>query len=151
MNKSDKHIMILQFPNRDRKQPYNLASGQKPLELRIKPRSGLVELDIPMVIDRHYDRAKGVRYGQAMRKSRVLRQGASYGLAGGFGVNGASRSTRDDLRGTFDELPDEILHENFDEANNRGYIMNKITLGGRIVKPENGKPNYCIGVFKGRE
>ena len=42
-NHSNKHIMVLQFPNQERNHPYNASTHQKPLELRIKPKSGLVE------------------------------------------------------------------------------------------------------------
>jgi DNA-directed RNA polymerase-3 subunit RPC5 len=149
INKTEKHIMVLQFPNRDRKQPYNMGSGQKPLELRIKPISGLVEVDIPITVQQCYDQHKGILYGQAMKKSRVLRQGGSYGLAGGLGVNGPVRVPRDDVRNPLEETSEEKLLENFDDSNNNGHVLNKITLGGRIAKPENGKPNYFIGVFKG--
>ncbi|MCJ1249852.1 hypothetical protein MMC30_007078 [Trapelia coarctata] len=150
INKTEKHIMVLQFPNRDRKQPYNMRAGQKPLELRIKPISGLVEVDVPIVVEQCYDQHKGIKYGQALKKSRVLRQGGSYGLAGGLGVNGPVRGPRDDLRNAMEEISEEKLLENFEDSNNKGHVLNKITLGGRIVKPENGKPNYFIGVFKGK-
>lgn len=151
INKTEKHIMVLQFPNRDRKQPYNMGSGEKPLELRIKPISGLVEVDVPIVVQHCYDQPKGIQYGQAMKKSRVLRQGGSYGLAGGLGVNRPVRVPRDDVRNPVEEISEEKLLENFEDSNNKGHVLNKITLGGRIAKPENGKPNYFIGVFKGRK
>ena len=141
--------MVLQFPNRDRKQPYNMRAGQKPLELRIKPISGLVEVDVPIVVEKCYDQLKGIKYGQALKKSKVLRQGGSYGLAGGLGVNGPVRGPRDDIRNATDEISEEKLLENFEDSKNKGHVLNKITLGGRIAKAENGKPNYFIGVFKG--
>ena len=143
--------MVLQFPNRDRKQPYNVKTGQKPLELRVKPISGLVEVDVPIVVEQCYDQHKGIKYGQAIKKSRMLRQGGSYGLAGGLGVSATARGPRDDIRNPIEEVSEEKLLENFEDSNNKGHVLNKITLGGRIAKPENGKPNYFIGVFKGSE
>ncbi|MCJ1318953.1 hypothetical protein MMC15_004285 [Xylographa vitiligo] len=151
VNKTDKHIMVLQFPNRDRKQPYNARSGQKPLRLRIKPKSGLVEVDVPLVIERHYDRVKGAQYGDALRKSRVMQQGNSYGLAGGLGVNGAIRPLRDTTQASAARTSEDDLQENPDAPVNEDRVMNKLILGGRIIKPQNGKPNYYIGVFKGKE
>ena len=149
INKTEKHIMVLQFPNRDRKQPYNSQNGQKPLELRMKPVSGLVEVDVPLVVERCYDKAKGLEYGKAISTSRVLRQGGSYGLAGGLGVNAPARPSRDELNGSTEDSPHEASLENFEDSVSKGLIMNKLTFGGRIIKPENGKPNYYIGVFKG--
>ena len=148
VNKTEKHIMVLQFPNRDRKQPYNARSGQKPLRLRIKPKCGLVEVDVPLVIERHYDQVKGAQYGDALRKSRVMQQGGSYGLAGGLGVNGAIRPARETIQGLAARTSEDDLSENLDGPINEDRVMNKLTLGGRIIKPENGKPNYFIGVFK---
>ncbi|MCJ1288029.1 hypothetical protein MMC26_007382 [Xylographa opegraphella] len=151
VNKTDKHIMVLQFPNRDRKQPYNARSGQKPLRLRIKPKSGLVEVDVPLVIERHYDQVKGAQYGDALRKSRVMQQGNSYGLAGGLGVNGAIRPIRDTTQTSITRTSEDDLLGNPDAPFNEDRLMNKLILGGRIIKPQNGKPNYYIGVFKGKE
>ncbi|MCJ1403513.1 hypothetical protein MMC11_006736 [Xylographa trunciseda] len=151
INKTEKHIMVLQFPNRDRKQPYNARSGQKPLRLRIKPKCGLVEVDVPLVIERHYDRVKGAQYGDALRKSRVMQHGNSHGLAGGLGVNGGIRPVRDAVQASAAHASEDDLLENPDGSINEDRMMNKLTLGGRIIKPQNGKPNYYIGVFKGKE
>lgn len=150
LNRSEKHVMVLQFPTRNRDQPYNARSGQRPTELRIKPKSGLVELDIPMTIDKHFDPEKGIRFGQAINKSKLLQQGGSYGLAGGLGSSVHSRSARYDVRASAGPA-EEVLIENFEDSNNKGYVMNKITLGGRITKPENGKSVNYIGIFKGSE
>ena len=110
-----------------------------------------MEIDVPLVIGRHYDQAKGIHYGQAMKKSRVMQQGGSYGLAGGLGVHGSGRPSRDEVHAPPAEIDPEALLENFEDANNKGHVMNKLTLGGRIAKPQNGKPNYYIGIFKSSE
>ena len=148
-NQSDKPLVILQFPNRDRDQPYNAANKQKPLGLRIKPKCGLVEIDIPMDVHRNFDREKGIEYGEAIRKSKLLQQGGSYGMPGGLGIGGPSRSARDNEQAPNSETSQDVLLKDFDDSNNKGYVMNKITLGGRIMKPLNGKPIMAVGVFKG--
>lgn len=140
--------MILQYPNRDRKQPYHAETGQKPIRLRMKPKCGLVEVDVPLVVERHYDQVKGAQYEEAMRKSRVMQHGGSYGLAGGLGVNGALRPTRDAVYSSVSEAIDKPKAEGSVGSINGEPVMSKITLGGRIVKPQNGKPNYYLGVFK---
>ena len=153
INAPTRKILIIQYPNRDPGQPYSNKTGQKPLELRIKPKCGLVEVDIPMDIHKNYDKEKGIIYGEAMRKSRVLQEGGSYGMAGGLGIGSKPRpTTTGSQASTVEEPSHESLLANFDDANNKGHVMNKITLGGTIVpfKPGND-PNYYIGVFRERE
>ncbi len=153
INVPTKKILVLQYPNRDPGQQYCEATGQKPLELRIKPKCGLVEVDIPMDVHNNFDIEKGVIYGEAMRKSRVLQEGGSYGMAGGLGIGSKPRSTASgNQTSAIEEPTHEFLLENFDDANNKGHVMNKITLGGQVVpfKPGND-PNYHIGIFEGSE
>lgn len=147
-----KHIILFQFPNRGRNQPYNDANHQKPLELRIKPKCGLVEMDIPINVHANFDKEKGILYGEAMRKSQVLQEGGSYGPAGGLGVGGSSRPARGDNHTSGnDEYAVDALLENFEDANNKGHVMNKITLAGQIVPFKVGDPLYFIGAFRGGE
>ena len=149
MNESKKRTLLVQYPNREVGGEYRAANGQKPLELRIKPKTGVVEIDVPMEIHANYDKEKGIEYGEAMRDSRVLQQGGSYGLSGGLGV-GAKSSAKDVRRGPMPEGPSkEKLLENFDDANNKGHVMNNITLGGRIVPFQDGDPIYMYATFKG--
>lgn len=148
LNHSKKRTLLLQYPNRDYGQEYRAVTGQKPLELRIKPKCGLVELDIPMDIHSHFDKEKGIEYGDALRNSRHLQQGGSYGLGGGLGVG--PRPVKDDRRAAQpDGPPPEKLLENFDDSNNKGRVMNKITLGGRIVPFKDGDPIYMTATFRG--
>ncbi len=140
-------LLLLQYPERSRTQPYNDATGQKPLELRIKPNTGMVEVDIPINVHANYDREKGVQWGEAMRNSRVLKEGGSYGVAGGLGIGGVPKKDEDEMEE--DAIPHEALLANFEDANNKGHILNKQTLGGQIVEPRDGDPTYMIGTFRG--
>ena len=149
INPTKMRTMLVQYPNRELGQEYREANGQKPLELRIKPKCGVVEIDIPLNIHVNFDKAKGIEYGEAMRASRHLQQGGSYGLAGGLGV-GPRPLAKDARRAPMPEGPSkEKLLENFDDANNKGHVMNKITLGGRIVPFKAGNPIYMYVTFKG--
>lgn len=153
INQPEKRLMLLQYPNRDIGQPYSDRIGLKPLELRIKPKCGVVEVDVPMIVHSNFDKEKGIQYGQAMRKSRVLQEGSSYGLTGGLrsAVSATRlRSSNQEENPTPDEPSRETLLENFEDANNKGHVMNKLTLGGRIVPWKDGDPIYLLGVFKGR-
>lgn len=148
LNHSRKRTLLLQYPNREFGQEYRAATGQKPLGLRIKPKCGLVELDIPMNIHSNFDKEKGIEYGGALRSSLLLQQGGSYGLGGGFGVG--PRPVKDDRRDLPpDGPPLEKLLEKFDDSNNKGHVMNKITLGGRIVPFKDGDPIYMTATFRG--
>lgn len=139
--------MLIQYPNAQ--EVYRASNGQKPVEIRIKLKCGLVEIDIPLnVHSDHYDKEKGVQYGQALRNSRLLQQGGSYGLAGGLGIG--SKTTKEDRQAAAPEGPSvEKLLENFDDANNKGYVMDKITLGGQIVPYQDGDPIYMVATFSG--
>ena len=151
INDSKKRTLLIQYPNREVGAEYRGANGQKPLELRMKPKTGVVEIDIPMEIHVNYDKEKGIEYGEAMRDSRVLQQGGSYGLSGGLCV-GSKSSANDARRAPMPEGPSkEKLLDNFEDANNKGHVMNKITLGGRVVPFQDGDPIYMYATFKGGE
>lgn len=143
-----KRAMLIQYPNREVGQEYRASSGNMPLEIRIKPKCGLVEVDIPVDIHVNYDKEKGIEYGEAMRKSRLLQEGGSYSLGGGLGM-GPQVTSKGDRRAPPPEGPSqEKLLENFDDANNKGHVMNKITLGGQIYPFKNGDPIYMAATFK---
>ena len=150
--------MVLQFPNRDPHHPYNAASDEQPLCMRIKPRSGLVELDVPMHISQSFNRARGLEFGKALKRSRVVERGGTFGIGGGFGADQGGRTAR---QGTADEGGEEDGEgesrrdrdndgeEGFEKAMQRGEVMDKITLGGRIRPWKDGDPIYALGAFKG--
>ena len=143
-----KRAMLMQYPNRKLGQEYSAASNTKPLEIRIKPKCGIVEVDIPVEVHTNYDRQKGVQYGEAMRKSRLLQDGGSYGLGGGLGI-GPRPTLKNDRHASPPDGPShEKLLENFSDANNKGHVMNKITLGGHIHPYKNGDPIYVAATFK---
>ena len=148
INDSKKRTMLLQYPNREASQEYRAKNKSKPLEIRIKPKSGVVEVDIPMDIHSNFDKEKGIQYGEAMRTSQLMQQGGSYGLAGGMGIEPSK--SKNDRRAPPPETPlYERLLDNFEDSNNKGHVMNKITLGGRVVPFKDGEPIYMLATFKG--
>lgn len=150
-------ILLLRFPGRSAGQPFCTRNGNKPLELRIKPKHGHVEIDIPIDIhSANWDKVKAIKYQHAMRKSSTLQQGSSYDMAGGFGVNDEpaptkkSKESKESKEDTSTNEPSmETLLSNIDDANNKGHIMNKITLGGRIQPHDPNQPRLMAGTFKG--
>jgi len=146
---SDRQIYILQFPNRDSKQHYSAANHSQPLELRIKPEAGMLELDVPIDAWRNYDREKGVRWGEAMRRSNMSKGGGSHGLPGGFGIGGSQPSSRSRGRGEGDdEVNQEAILEDYAGAIQREQVLSKQTLGGQSAPNEETTPQYMIGVFR---
>ncbi|KAK2736399.1 hypothetical protein FQN57_000776 [Myotisia sp. PD_48] len=143
--------LLVQFPDRQFDQPYNESSQQKPLELRLKPKTGLIELDVPINTQFNYDESKGLRYGNAMRKSNIIQAGGTHGMAGGFNSGGGTGAGKvksdvgdmDDGMGLYMDLEDE--------ERKMGVTMTKQTLGGRIKKPIDGDPVYMLGSFRDNE
>lgn len=147
-NPSKKRVLLLQYPNRQGNQLYCDDNGQKPLEIRIKPKSGLVEVDAPINVDDSFDQERGLDFGDALRKSRDLPRHGAQGLGGGLGIDPIKH-----VKGGTDpaESPARArLMENFKDSNNKGYVMNKITLGGRIIAFREGDPIYAIATFENR-
>ncbi|KAG0652706.1 DNA-directed RNA polymerase III subunit rpc5 [Hyphodiscus hymeniophilus] len=145
---SDRQIMILQFPNRERNKPYDVRNNSAPLELRVKPNAGMVELDVPMDVHRNFDRIKGVKWGEAMKKSSMAKGGGSHGLPGGFGIGGAPQAGRGRGRGEAEEAENqEKLLENYDKAIEDGHVLATQTLGGQFVAKNSTSPIYMVGTF----
>lgn len=148
-------VMLFQYPNRDRAQPLTEANHAKPLGLRMKPKAGMVEVDVPMNLYENFNREKAVRWGEAIRKSTAEKAGGSHGLAGGFGIGAALGSSnaggsgpgRGLLGGNEQNLTQEMLLANFANANAHGHVLNKQTLAGQIELVTDEQPVYMIGVF----
>lgn len=164
----DTHVMWLLYPEKFPKQLYSVKTGQRPIEMRIKPNFGLVEVDIPL--DPHapsFDKVRGIIYGEALRKSKVLKErGGAYGAAGGFGVGdpeeGKSKKGGSKKRGSKQSeaaastsrsteevgpTVDELLAD-YDNAVKNGHVMNKMTLGGKIIPWTPDNPNFFVGHFE---
>jgi DNA-directed RNA polymerase-3 subunit RPC5 len=157
---------LLQYLNRAKEQPYNESHGMQPLELRVKQNSGFIEVDVPTNVHYNYNRLNGVRWGESLRKAKEEGQNA-FGVTAGFerphprsnlarggaARGGASRGApRARASETADDGPDEELEEflnRFDDANDKGHVLNKQTLGGQILKQEDGEPKYMVGAFRG--
>ncbi|KAF2083688.1 hypothetical protein K490DRAFT_69574 [Saccharata proteae CBS 121410] len=157
----EEQIYLLQYPNRGREQPYNDRNNAKPLEMRLKPESGFIEMDVPMNVYANYDRRKGVTWGEAILKAQEHGE-SHFGMASGFSglarpppARGAAAAAQAQAQNAHedDEMTIEQLLQRFDDANDKGHVMNKQTLGGQILKDESekGKPMYMLGAFRGKE
>lgn len=138
---------VLQYLDRPTNRAYDERNSQKPTVMRLKPQTGLVEVDVPIDTRVNYDVGKGLRYGEALRKSRVTREGGAYGMAGGFQAGGAvaGAGNRVKVEGGDAEAA-ELLDERKGDS-----LLRVQTLGGRIKPPEDGDPVYMLGAFRGSE
>lgn len=146
---------VLQYLDRPTGHPYDERHGQKPTAFRMKPQTGLVEVDVPINTRVNYDVNKGLRYGDALRKSRVAREGGAYGMAGGFNtggaVPGAGAGAGGGGRGVKTEGDVEMADVEEKKGEAGASLLRVQTLGGRIKVPEEGDPVYMLGAFRRSE
>ena len=136
---------VFQYLDRPQNKPYNERKGQKPTVLRMKPGTGLVEVEVPINTRAGYDVNKGLRYGDAMKKSRSARDGGSFGMAGGFsGGTMAAGGVRVKSEGGGDI---EVVDSK--KMADPSALIRTQCLGGRIKPPEEGDPVHMLGTFKG--
>ncbi|QSL66716.1 hypothetical protein MERGE_001100 [Pneumocystis wakefieldiae] len=57
-------LYLFQYPIRPSSQPYIEESLNKPLELRIKPKSGIVEIDVPIYTKQYYNKERGIKFSK---------------------------------------------------------------------------------------
>ncbi|KAJ9623101.1 hypothetical protein H2203_006034 [Taxawa tesnikishii (nom. ined.)] len=145
-------IYLLQYPIRNREQPYNDRHGAMPTEMRIKPGAGFMEMDVEMNASVNFNKRQGLVWGDAMRKAQAAGV-STFGAAAGFAPVPVPRGRGAGSRGgeAQEQSMDSSLAR-FQDAVNRGNVFRKQTLGGQIVKDETGlQPNYMLGAFVGNE
>ena len=141
---SETKLLLLQYPShRPKAKPYNDREFAKPTSLRLKPQTGLLELDVPIDTHDNYNTRKGSQYGNSLQQSRIIREGGTHGLAGGFNAGPAGRHTRDEA------IARSATHV-LGNDNDQDRLVTQ-TLGGKIVKPVAGDPVYMLGVFRDDE
>ena len=129
-------VLLLQYPAyRPSSRPYNAAKSQKPSELRLKPNTGIVEIDVPILTREHYNQDSGTRYGRAISDSKILHGSLAHGLAGGFHA-GSSQAT---------SLRENPAHDDT-EASSPSLSMQ--TLGGKVTEPSERDPIYFLGSLR---
>lgn len=138
-------LYIFQYPVRSRNKPYTKAENACPLEARLKPKSGLVEVDVPVNVHVNYDEEKGRAWGDVLRKAaKEAGRNQLAGSAGGVAGNKRRKVARGDDDEEEEEEPD-VMRMEFADAIKAGRVLNKQTLGSKM-QPDNTK--YMVGVFK---
>ncbi|KAM7182782.1 Sin-like protein conserved region domain containing protein [Rhypophila sp. PSN 637] len=141
----NKKLVVFNYMNKTAPDPSQL---EKPtiLGLRVKPETGIYEVDIPIDTSVNYDKNKGIAYGAALAKSKEDKKDGSLGLAGGFGV-GAPAAPRGGGRGGNNAADEAPLA--WGEALRTGKALTTQTLsGGRKAGRENVR--YMLGVVQGK-
>ncbi|KAI1779580.1 hypothetical protein F4818DRAFT_436883 [Hypoxylon cercidicola] len=142
----NRKLLILQHPN---KQGPVRAPYEQVTEVRIKNRSGMLEVDVPMSHARaDYDRDKGLRWGGALARSVAAKDGGTHGLAGGFGVGVPARGGNRGGGKTVD-LERELSMLDWSEAVRQDKVLRTQTLGGQFPVEKDTDCRWMVGVFKG--
>ncbi|KAK1142728.1 hypothetical protein N8T08_007359 [Aspergillus melleus] len=131
---------VLQYLDRPTDDAYDDRHGQKPASFRMKQKTGLVEVDVPINTRVNYDVNKGLRYGDALKKSRSAREGGAFGMAGGFSTGGAGGKVK------MEANADVEMGGTGETAS----LLRMQTLGGRVRSPETGDPVYMLAAFRGK-
>ncbi|THV70841.1 hypothetical protein D6C77_06317 [Aureobasidium pullulans] len=141
-------IYLLQYPNRNRSQAYNDRNGARPVDFRLKPQAGFMEMDIGMNPSANFNKFQSLVWGEAIRKSKTNGGSATFGAAAGFAPTkgGKGRAKQEGSEMSVDQGL-----ARFQEAVNRDAVYQKQTLGGQILQDEAGNPNYMLGAFRGDE
>ncbi|KAI5249307.1 hypothetical protein E4T43_00926 [Aureobasidium subglaciale] len=141
-------IYLLQYPNRNRSQAYNDRNGARPVDFRLKPQAGFMEMDIGMNPSANFNKFQSLVWGDAIRKSKVGGGSATFGAAAGFAPTKGGKGRGKQEGG---EMSVDQGLARFQEAINRDAVFQKQTLGGQILQDEAGNPNYMLGAFRGDE
>lgn len=148
-------IYLLQYPNRKRDNPYNVRHGCAPDALRIKPKTGYLEVDLKLETGSNFNRAEGVKWGDAMQTAKEAHNKAgTFGLATGFsGPQGRPTTALKDAADRSLMIDNAVA--DWRSADTQNKVMNTLTLGGQLIKhdteDEAARPVYFVGAFRGSE
>ncbi|KAK3324546.1 Sin-like protein conserved region-domain-containing protein [Cercophora scortea] len=151
----EKHrkVVVLQYVNKTSQDPAHLRVPRV-TAMRVKPGTGMYEVDVPVDTTEAYDRNKGVAWGTALQKSMETKKGGSLGLAGGFGVgapvNRGGRRGGGRGGGNGDGDDDVPVGQlSWVEANRQDKVFKTQTLGGG-ESAEEVNTKAMVGVFQGK-
>ncbi|KAK4126378.1 hypothetical protein N657DRAFT_643164 [Parathielavia appendiculata] len=139
-----RNLVVLQYVTRTA-QDASQVRIPRITELRVKPSTGMYEVDVPMDTGEAYDKNKGMAWGTALQKSMEAKKGGSLGLAGGFNIVATPSTGRGGRRaGNDDEAP-----PNWAEALRQDKVLRTQTFGGSRSAEEK-HTRHMIGVFQGK-
>ncbi|KAL1843193.1 hypothetical protein VTJ49DRAFT_2744 [Mycothermus thermophilus] len=144
-------LVVFQFVTKTAQDPTQLRVPRI-TELRVKPSSGMYEVDVPIDTSEAYDRAKGLAWGTALHKSMESKKDGSLGLAGGFNIvatpggagGGGGRGRRAAAAAEDDDTP-----QTWAEAARQDKVLRTQTFGG-VRSAQEKHTRHMIGVFQGK-
>ena len=151
-------IYLLHYLNRTRERPYSQRFGAQPVDVRIKPNSGHLELDVELSTSYNFNKYQGLKWGDAVQASKTIQnESGTYGPASGLGVPRGKPGGRNQLKDRAD-LENQVANDlaSFKDAVEEDKVMHKQTLGGQIFRHDNkgedmSQPVYFLGAFLGNQ
>lgn len=140
-----RNLVVLQYVNKTAQDPAQVRVPRI-AELRMKPSTGMYEVDIPLDTTEAYDKNKGVAWGTSLQKSMEAKKGGSLGLAGGFNIVPTSSTARG-RRGVAGHNDDEGPLTWAEAARQDKVLRTQTFGGGQSAEEENTR--HMIGVFQG--
>lgn len=150
-------IHLLQYPNRPRDKPYNDRFGARPHNLRMKPKSGFLELDIHMHTGFNFNKYQSLKWGDAVQTVKSYQnETGTFGPASGFAVPRGRSGGRGPLKDKADreqQISDDL--DDFRTAQREQKALDSQTLGGKMLRHDNldegAQPIYFLGAFQGNQ
>lgn len=151
-------IYLLHYLNRTRERPYSQRFGAQPVDVRIKPNSGHLELDVELSTSYNFNKYQGLKWGDAVHAAKTIQnESGTYGPASGLGVPRGKPGGRNQLKDRAD-LENQVSNDlaAFNSAVDEDKVMHKQTLGGQIFRHDNkgedmAQPVYFLGAFSGNQ
>lgn len=139
-------LLVLQHPSRG-----NTNVLPDPTQVRMKPNTGMVEVDLPIDTTAGYDRNKGQHWGTLLNASVKAKAGGTHGIAGGFGI-GAPPAARARANKGLAAAAEENngFAMDWQDAVRQDKVLRTQTLGG-ICPADKNEARWMVGVFSGRE
>lgn len=128
------------------------------MDVRIKPNSGHLELDVELSTNYNFNKYQGLKWGDAVQASKTIQNDSgTYGPASGFGVPRGKPGGRNQLKDKAD-IENQVANDlaAFRDAVDEDKVMHKQTLGGQIFRHDNqgediSQPVYFLGAFAGNQ
>ncbi|CAA20918.1 DNA-directed RNA polymerase III subunit rpc5 [Schizosaccharomyces pombe] len=61
------NLLLNQFPLRPKNRTYSDANGEAPIDVRVKPKTGWMEVDVPIPTTKYYNEDKAMKYGNGKK------------------------------------------------------------------------------------
>ncbi|GAB1319674.1 hypothetical protein MFIFM68171_09884 [Madurella fahalii] len=144
-----RNLVVFQYVTKTAQDPGQVRMPRV-MELRVKPSTGMYEVDVPIDTMEAYDRNKGMAWGAAMKKSMETKKGGSLGLAGGFNIAATPNPAagRGGRRGAGASNEDDGAQLSWAEAVKQDKVLRAQTFGGGRSAEQHTRE--MVGVFQGK-